>query len=212
MNLHKFPNLVILLGSFILLYRNCARSPFLILVVFKYKPFPASFWFIFVLIAFQHQIQFKFQRYKWKKHRCCAWESNPWPQIVWEVKTTELSSVFISLTISWAFQTHIQLYNPYHREMLRQYTTSLPYLFMGRWSGRMTKCVTVSVTRLGNFFKFLVTSFLSNVAQILGDFLGYFVKDHLFIKRIFGSFLGLVWGGNSATFLSNYCSHWWQWQ
>ena len=31
-----------------------------------------------------------------------------------------------------------------------------------------------SVTRLGNFYKFLVASFLSNVAQIIADFLGHF--------------------------------------
>ena len=33
------------------------------------------------------------------------------------------------------------------------------------------------VTRLGDFLKFLVTNFLTKVAQIFGDYLGYFEKS-----------------------------------
>ena len=45
---------------------------------FKNGPIPASFCFIFVLFSFQ----FKWQTYhlnniNWKKHRWCAWDSNP---------------------------------------------------------------------------------------------------------------------------------------
>ena len=32
----------------------------------------------------------------------------------------------------------------------------------------------ISVTKLGDFWKFLVTKFLSKVAQIICNFLGYF--------------------------------------
>ena len=40
----------------------------------KNGPIPASFLFIFVLFSLQ------FQKYKLKKHRYCAWDSNPGPQ------------------------------------------------------------------------------------------------------------------------------------
>ena len=36
-----------------------------------------------------------------------------------------------------------------------------------------------SVTRLGDFLKFMATSLLTRVAQNIGDFLGYFEKDLL---------------------------------
>ena len=36
----------------------------------------------------------------------------------------------------------------------------------------------VSGTRLGDFRKFLVTNFLTKVAQIFGDFLGFVERHH----------------------------------
>ena len=41
---------------------------------------------------------------------------------------------------------------------------------------KMTDCT--SVTRLGDFWKFLATNLLTKVAQNIGDFLGYFEKEH----------------------------------
>ena len=38
------------------------------------------------------------------------------------------------------------------------------------------------MARLGYFSKFLATAFSSKIAQILGDFLGYFEKCHFKIK------------------------------
>ena len=58
----------------------------------------------------------------------------------------------------------------------------------------MIMVVIHSVTRLGDFLKFLATKmFFSKVAQKLGDILGYFEKIFL-IKHCCGSFLGNVWG------------------
>ena len=33
-----------------------------------------------VLFSLQHHIHFQFQHYKFKSHRWCVWDSNPWPQ------------------------------------------------------------------------------------------------------------------------------------
>ena len=64
-----------------------------------------------------------------------------------------------------------------------------------------------SETRLGDLFKFYVTNFLSKIAQILGDFLGYFEKDHFLLNTALDPF-GARFRKNSATFLSNFRSHW----
>ena len=40
----------------------------------------------------------------------------------------------------------------------------------------------ISVSRLGDFGKFFAANFLSKVAQIFSDFLGYFAKYHLEVK------------------------------
>ena len=48
-----------------------------------------------------------------------------------------------------------------------------------------------SVTRLGDFRKFLVTKFLTKVAQIICNFLGYFEKPHYHVgKNCCGYFFG----------------------
>ena len=39
-----------------------------------------------------------------------------------------------------------------------------------------------SVTRLGDFLKFLSTKYLAKVAQMIGNFLGYFEKPHSDVK------------------------------
>ena len=42
--------------------------------------------------------------------------------------------------------------------------------------------IVVSVTSLSDFLKFLATTFLSKVANIINIFLGYFEKPHSFVK------------------------------
>ena len=60
-------------------------------------------------------------------------------------------------------------------------------------------CLTIkkilpgSVTRLGHFRKFLEANFLVKVAQIFGNFLGYFEVCHCIIKSYFGFFLRKCW-------------------
>ena len=63
-----------------------------------------------------------------------------------------------------------------------------------------------SVTRLGDFWKFLATNILTKVAQIFGNFLGCCEKHYFVSKNCCGSFLGRVWK-NWATFYSNIWSH-----
>ena len=38
------------------------------------------------------------------------------------------------------------------------------------------------MTRLGDFLKFLVAKFPTEVAQIISNFLGYFEKPHSYVK------------------------------
>ena len=57
-----------------------------------------------------------------------------------------------------------------------------------------------SKTRLGEFFKFLITNFVAKVAQTFQNLFGLFEKQHLEIKRCcLGKFFG-----NWATFLVYY--------
>ena len=51
----------------------------------------------------------------------------------------------------------------------------------------------ISVTRLGAFWKFLATYFLTKVAQIIGYYLGYCGKQYCLSKKCCGSFLDIVW-------------------
>ena len=44
---------------------------------------------------------------------------------------------------------------------------------------RLVYYLLTSVTRLGVFWKFLETNFPTQVAQNIGDYLGYFEKDHI---------------------------------
>ena len=41
---------------------------------------------------------------------------------------------------------------------------------------------TSSVTRLGDFCKFLATKFIVKEAQLIDNFLGYFEKPHSYVK------------------------------
>ena len=62
-----------------------------------------------------------------------------------------------------------------------------------------------SVTRLGDFWKFVAIKFLTKVAQIIGNFLGYFENHHSYLKTADANFwatFGNIW----ATFYSN----WWR--
>ena len=56
-----------------------------------------------------------------------------------------------------------------------------------------------SVTSLGDFCNFPVTNFLSKVARIFGDFLGYFENGTFCVKTAVAIF-GASFGGNWATF------------
>ena len=64
-----------------------------------------------------------------------------------------------------------------------------------------------SGTRLGDFWKLLATNFLTKVAQIFGNFLGYCEKHYSVSKNCCGSFLDIVWE-IWTTFYSNIWSHW----
>ena len=63
-----------------------------------------------------------------------------------------------------------------------------PYFFQKNnqtWS-------TVSVTILGDFWKFLMTNFETKVAQVIGDFLGGFENNNFLSKNVCGYFLGIL--------------------
>ena len=59
--------------------------------------------------------------------------------------------------------------------------------------------LVVSVTRLGDFWKFLATKFLAIEAQMIVNFLGYYGKPHAYVKTALASF----W----ATFGKNLLQH-----
>ena len=64
----------------------------------------------------------------------------------------------------------------------------------------------VSVTRLGDFWKFLATKFVKIVAKIICNFLGLFWKPNYYVKTgvaTYGATFGNIW----ATFHSNIWSH-----
>ena len=63
-----------------------------------------------------------------------------------------------------------------------------------------------SVTRLGNFWKFEVTKFLTKIAQIFGHYLGHFEKLWILRKSCFRYFFGDFWK-SLATFYFNIWSH-----
>ena len=65
----------------------------------------------------------------------------------------------------------------------------------------------VSVTRLGKFWKFLATNFHSKVAQVFGDFFGYFWKSHILSKNWNGYFW-VNFFSILANFYSNNLLHW----
>ena len=54
----------------------------------------------------------------------------------------------------------------------------------------------ISVTRLGDFWKLVATKSLTKVAQIIGNFLGYFEKTHSYVKTAVATFwatFGIIW-------------------
>ena len=62
--------------------------------------------------------------------------------------------------------------------------------------------VNTSLTRLGDFWKFLVSNYLSKVAQMFSDFWGIW-KHHFYVKTALVTFLG-NFRKNWATFLIHY--------
>ena len=67
--------------------------------------------------------------------------------------------------------------------------------------------IVISVTRLDDFWKLLLTDFLSKVAQMPGDFWNSFKKHHFSCRNYCGYFLGHSWKF-LATFYFNLWSHW----
>ena len=65
----------------------------------------------------------------------------------------------------------------------------------------------ISVIRLGEFCKFLVTYFLSKVAQMSGDFSNYFENVTFQVETAVATFWGHSWR-IWATFYVNLWSHW----
>ena len=51
--------------------------------------------------------------------------------------------------------------------------------------------VRYSVTRLGNFWKFLARNVITKVQQIFGGFMGYFEAHHILSKNLCDHFLKL---------------------
>ena len=75
----------------------------------KNGPIPASFLFIFVLFTFQFKWQiYNLNNINWKKHRWCAWDSNPGRQdgrrrrIHWAI-AAPLSFIFLQDTFHVLF-------------------------------------------------------------------------------------------------------------
>ena len=68
----------------------------------------------------------------------------------------------------------------------------MPEGFELRFSESTLTTTTASVTRLGHFWKFLVTNFVGKVSQIFGDFPGYFEKGHILSKNCCGQVLGRI--------------------
>ena len=63
-----------------------------------------------------------------------------------------------------------------------------------------------SVTRLVDFWNFLTPNFLTNVAKIFGDFLGWNEKQNFQVKTVVATFKQFLLT-NLATFYSNIWSH-----
>ena len=68
------------------------------------------------------------------------------------------------------------------RDELGIFITSNLEDFHRQVNAKTTMWEISSVTRLGDFVKFLVTTFSFKSAQIFGDFCGYFEKHYLKIK------------------------------
>ena len=58
---------------------------------------------------------------------------------------------------------------------------------------KKTFALATSVTRLGDFWNFLVTNFIKKIAQMFGDFLGELWKQLLFKTNWWAYFLGNFW-------------------
>ena len=63
------------------------------------------------------------------------------------------------------------------------------------------------VTRLGDFWNFLATNFITKVAQMFGDFEGNCEK-HFFFKSNWLGYFWATFGKTWATFYFNIRSHW----
>ena len=70
----------------------------------------------------------------------------------------------------------------YRDELLFEYQD---HKTMDRSPGSVVIC---SVTRLGDFLKFLATKFQVKEAQMIGNFFGYFEKPHSYLKTALATF------------------------
>ena len=57
----------------------------------------------------------------------------------------------------------------------------------------ISSSVSISETRLGDFWKLMETNFLTIIAKIFRDLLGYFERHHFLSKNYCGYFLGNFW-------------------
>ena len=64
-----------------------------------------------------------------------------------------------------------------------------------------------SVTRLGGFWNFLATNFITKVAQMFGDFLGS-CEIHCFLRQTGDATFWATFGKSWATFYFSIWSHW----
>ena len=79
--------------------------------------------------------------------------------------------------------------------------------FTAVFFARLVHSTGSSVTRLGDFLKFLATKFLAREAQMIGIFLGNFEKLNSYVPKIcFGLFFG-TFGKIWARFYSSIWSH-----
>ena len=101
-------------------------------------------------------------------------------------------------------QTHIQL--DLVKECLRHHLRWWRSMAPNKKQHFFSSYVAISVTRLGDLWKFLVTKCVTKVAQLFG----LFCKTSLLCENCFGYFLA-IFGKIWATFNSNIWSHWLRW-
>ena len=124
------------------------------------------------------------------------WSTNtPYSKLI-QVRIVLTIIVLISALLLYKYEEKETFSNWYISSLFLK-TTKL--IAIPLWRIIANYCLTIkkilpgSVTRLGHFRKFLEANFLVKVAQIFGNFLGYFEVCHCIIKSYFGFFLRKCW-------------------